>query len=112
MAIRQNSWTLGAFCSSYCRIVTSHHSLEDRSVFPHLKQRDPRLVPVVDRLEEEHRIIADVLDQVDLALVAVVSEPDGMSQLRQAIDLLTDTLLSHLSYEERELIEPLARLGF
>ena len=69
-------------------------------------------MPVVDRLEEEHRIIADVLDQVDLALVAVVSEPDGMSQLRQAIDLLTDTLLSHLSYEERELIEPLARLGF
>lgn len=112
MAIRQNSWTLGAFCASYCRIVTSHHSLEDRSVFPHLKQRDPRLVPVVDRLEDEHRIIADVLDQVDQGLVAVVSEPDGMGQLRQAIDLLTDTLLSHLSYEERELIEPLARLGF
>jgi alkanesulfonate monooxygenase SsuD/methylene tetrahydromethanopterin reductase-like flavin-dependent oxidoreductase (luciferase family) len=112
MALRQNSWTLGAFCASYCRIVTSHHSLEDRSVFPHLKQRDPRLVPVVDRLEEEHRIIADVLDQVDLTLVAMVSQPHGMSQLRQSVDLLTDTLLSHLSYEERELIEPLARLGF
>jgi hypothetical protein len=27
------------------------------------------------------------------------------------VDLLTDTLLSHLSYEERELVEPLARLG-
>jgi hypothetical protein len=25
---------------------------------------------------------------------------------------LTDTLLSHLSYEEHELVEPLARLGF
>jgi hypothetical protein len=28
------------------------------------------------------------------------------------VDLLTDTLLSHLSYEERELVEPLARLGY
>jgi iron-sulfur cluster repair protein YtfE (RIC family) len=112
MTIRQNSWTLGAFCASYCRIVSSHHMLEDRSVFPHLKQRDPRLVPVVDRLEEEHLAIADVLEQVDRALVAVVTGPNGMGQLRIAVDMLTDTLLSHLSYEERELIEPLARLGF
>jgi hypothetical protein len=29
-----------------------------------------------------------------------------------AIDFLTDALLSHLSYEEREIIEPLAHLGF
>jgi hypothetical protein len=28
------------------------------------------------------------------------------------VDLLSDTLLSHLSYEERELVEPLARFGF
>ena len=26
--------------------------------------------------------------------------------------MLTDTLLSHLSYEEHELVEPLARVGF
>jgi hypothetical protein len=35
-----------------------------------------------------------------------------MQAVRDALDLLSDTLLSHLSYEERELIEPLARLGF
>jgi hypothetical protein len=28
------------------------------------------------------------------------------------MDLFTDALLSHLSYEERELVEPLARVGF
>jgi DNA invertase Pin-like site-specific DNA recombinase len=77
-----------------------------------LKRSDPELVPVVDRLEQEHHLIADVLDQVDHALVALVSEDDGISKLRGAIDLLTDTMLSHLSYEERELVEPLARLGY
>jgi alkanesulfonate monooxygenase SsuD/methylene tetrahydromethanopterin reductase-like flavin-dependent oxidoreductase (luciferase family) len=65
MAIRQNDWTLGAYCAQYCRIVGQHHTLEDRSVFPHLKRRDPALTPVVDRLEQEHHAIADVLDQVD-----------------------------------------------
>jgi hypothetical protein len=34
-----------------------------------------------------------------------------MLELRTAVDLLTDTLLSHLSYEEGELVEPLGRLG-
>jgi hypothetical protein len=34
-----------------------------------------------------------------------------MANLTAAVDLLTDTLLSHPSYEERERVEPLARLG-
>jgi alkanesulfonate monooxygenase SsuD/methylene tetrahydromethanopterin reductase-like flavin-dependent oxidoreductase (luciferase family)/hemerythrin-like domain-containing protein len=112
MTMRQNDWTLGAYCAQYCRLVTGHHTLEDRSIFPHLKRSDPELVPVVDRLEQEHNVIADVLDQVDRALVALVTEPDGIAALRAAVDLLTDTMQSHLSYEERELVEPLARLGF
>jgi hypothetical protein len=112
MTMRQNDWTLGAYCAQYCRLVTGHHTLEDRSIFPHLKRRDPELVTVVGRLEQEHNVIADVLDQVDRALVALVTEPDGIAALRAAVDLLTDTMVSHLSYEERELVEPLARLGF
>jgi alkanesulfonate monooxygenase SsuD/methylene tetrahydromethanopterin reductase-like flavin-dependent oxidoreductase (luciferase family) len=112
MTIRQNNWTVGTYCESYCRIVTTHHTIEDRSVFPHLRHADPRLAPVIDRLEQEHAAIHGVLEQVDRALVAFVSGPDGDKQLREAADLLTDTLLSHLAYEERELVEPLARLGF
>jgi DNA invertase Pin-like site-specific DNA recombinase len=65
----------------------------------------------VDRLAEEHQAIHGVIERVDRALVAFVAAPEGMKDLRAAIDLLTDTLLSHLSYEERELVEPLARLG-
>ena len=111
MTMRQNNWTLGAFCESYCRFVTLHHSLEDASFFPQVRRADPRLGPVLDRLSEEHRVIHEVLDRVDAALVATVSDPKGITELGDAVDLLTDTLLSHLSYEERELVEPLARLG-
>jgi hemerythrin-like domain-containing protein len=111
MTLRQNDWALGAYCQSYCRLVTTHHTLEDISLFPQLRRSDPELAPVVDRLTAEHHVIHEVLDRVDRALVAVVTEPDGMAALRAAVDLLSDTLLSHLSYEERELVEPLARLN-
>src|SRR3984893_15890710 len=50
MALRQNDWTLGAFCARYCGVVTQHHGVEDASMFPHLMRREPQLKPVIDRL--------------------------------------------------------------
>jgi alkanesulfonate monooxygenase SsuD/methylene tetrahydromethanopterin reductase-like flavin-dependent oxidoreductase (luciferase family) len=110
MTLRQNNWTLGTYCESYCRVVTTHHAIEDRSLFPELRRADPALAPVIDRLAAEHHVIHDVVERVDRALVALVTEPDGIEAVRAAVDLLSDTLLSHLSYEERQLVEPLARL--
>lgn len=113
MTIRQNNWTLGVFCTTYCRILTGHHTLEDRSVFPHLRRSEPELTPVLDRLGEEHEVISDLVEKVDRALVAMVDgEAGGMERVRDEVDLLTDALHSHFSYEETELIEPLARVGF
>jgi alkanesulfonate monooxygenase SsuD/methylene tetrahydromethanopterin reductase-like flavin-dependent oxidoreductase (luciferase family) len=112
MTMRQNDWVLGAYCASYCRTVTTHHTLEDYSILPYLKRRDPGLAPVIDRLKAEHVDIHRVLEGVDQALVAFVTKPaDGAAELQEAVDVLTDTLLSHLSYEERELTVPLARYG-
>jgi alkanesulfonate monooxygenase SsuD/methylene tetrahydromethanopterin reductase-like flavin-dependent oxidoreductase (luciferase family) len=112
MALRQNNWTLGAYCESYCRVLTEHHGAEDAMVFPHLRAREPGLAPVLDRLSEEHRVIHGLLDSVDRALVRLVADPGDLGELQKVTDLLTDALLSHLSYEERELIDPLARYGF
>ncbi len=111
MTLRQNNWTVGAYCAQYCRLVTTHHSIEDLALFPRLRRSDPALAPVVDRLHWEHEIIHEVLDGVDGALVAFVGPAADGTLLQLAIDRLTDTLLSHLAYEERELVEPIARLG-
>lgn len=112
MTMRQNNWTMGAYCESYCRLVTIHHTHEDRSLYPQLRRGDERLGPVLDRLTEEHRVIHDVLERVDAALVAVVGDQKRIVDLQDAVDVLTDTLLSHLSYEERELVEPMARIPY
>ena len=111
MTVRQNDWTMGAYCASYCRIVTGHHSLEDDAIFPHLRRERP-LAPVIDRLEEEHVVIHGVLEGFDRALADHLRHPEDFSGVDAALDLLSDTLVSHLAYEERELVEPLARLGF
>jgi len=112
LTLRQSSWALGAYCASYCRFVTGHHTLEDRALFPHLRAREPGLAPVLDRLADEHKTIHKVLEDVDAALVEHLRNPGSFDGLQEAADILTDALLSHLAYEEAQLVEPLARHGF
>ena len=112
MTMRQQSWALGAYCQSYCRLVTGHHSLEDVAMLPHLRSAEPGLAPVIDRLEAEHHAIHQVLEELDRALVRFVDDVSHAPALHEAVDLLTDTLLSHLSYEEHQLLGPLARHGY
>lgn len=58
----------------------------------------------------DHR--AHLLESVDTALVHLARHPTDYGPITEAVDLLTDTLLSHFAYEERELVGPLARFGF
>jgi hypothetical protein len=114
MSLRQNNWTLGAYCQSYCGFVNGHHTLEDTSVFPHLRRAEPAAAPVLDRLAEEHVVIHGLLDDVDRTLVRLVRRADdeALGAVEQSLQTLGDRLLSHLAYEERELRGPLARHGF
>jgi hemerythrin-like domain-containing protein len=121
MTMRQNRWTLGSFCAAYCRVVTIHHTIEDTSMFPALAEAAPELDPVLQRLEAEHEVIADVLDRFDRALVLLVAEspadgvtavpiPDGPAEIARLAAELSDLLLSHLAYEEDELAQGLGLL--
>ena len=112
MTMRQHDWRIGAYCASYCRVVTTHHGIEDAAIFPHLRNSDPQLAPVVDRLQQEHEVIHGILDEVDRALVAHMNDDGDFDQLAKGVSLLSDALLSHLAYEEQQLVEPLARYGF
>src|SRR5262249_30324951 len=112
MTMRQNNWTLGAYCASYCAVGTQHHHIEDTGIFPHLRGAEPGLAPVIDRLQAEHVVIHDVIEGVDRALVEFINAPDDFAALQHAVDLLTGTLLSHLCYEESTTVEPLPRHGF
>ena len=112
LTMRQNNWTLGAYCQQYCRFLTGHHGLEDSSIYPHLRRSEPALGKVLDRLQQEHVVIHDVLEQLDDALVGLVSGASGTTELQRVVDRLAGELLEHLAYEEQELVGPLDRHGF
>ncbi len=113
MTLRQNDWTLGVYCQTYCRVVTMHHSIEDQAMYPRLRAADPALGPALDRMVEEHHAVHGRLEDVDRALVGLVADPDsGPAAIRAALEALEETLLAHLDYEEDQLVEPLNRLGF
>ena len=111
MTMRQNYWTLGAFCAAYCRVVSVHHAIEDQSLFPDLKAADQSLAPVIARLQHEHEGIAKVLVEVDAALVAMVEDEEHLNDAQSAVEHLSDALLAHLKYEEDQLLEPIGRLA-
>jgi iron-sulfur cluster repair protein YtfE (RIC family) len=112
LTIRANDWALGGACQMQCVSLTEHHGTEDTAIFPHLRQSQDSLRDVLGRLDTEHHAIHDVLEDIDAALIHLVQHPADLGPVTEAIDLLTDTLLSHFAYEERELVGPLARHGF
>jgi hypothetical protein len=112
MTMRQHSWALGAYCAQYCTLLTGHHSLEDQAVFPHLRSSQATLAPVIDRLEQEHLVIHEIVLALDRALVEHLNDGSTFELLQEALDRLSDALLSHLTYEEAQLVEPLGRFGF
>jgi alkanesulfonate monooxygenase SsuD/methylene tetrahydromethanopterin reductase-like flavin-dependent oxidoreductase (luciferase family) len=113
MTMRQNDWTLGTYCESYCRLVTMHHTIEDTSMYPRLLAADPSLQAPIDKMVLDHQTIHGRLDDLDRALVALVTHPhDGVEGVRAALDRLSEDLLTHLGFEEEQLVEPLNRLGF
>jgi hemerythrin-like domain-containing protein len=89
--------------------VSVHHTIEDYQLFPSMRREENALGPVLDRLHWEHEVIAEQIDRLDRALVAMMNDPGKLEEVRRVADELGDMLLSHLAYEEDELLGPLGR---
>jgi hemerythrin-like domain-containing protein len=91
--------------------VSVHHAIEDQQLFRDLEDADMSLGPVLARLKHEHEGIAEVLREVDAALVAMVADEQRLDETQTAVDHLSEALLAHLKYEEEQLLEPIDRLA-
>jgi hypothetical protein len=98
-------WKLRVNCLYYCRFVHMHHTIEDVALFPELRRTNPALGPVVDRLEADHRLVSDYLDEIEASVRAIGNEdtPHGRQRIVDGLDGLTDHLLAHLEFEEIEI---------
>ena len=105
-------WQLKYGCLHWCRHVHGHHSFEDSAWFPGLRAANEELAPVVDRLQEEHRGVADLLGELEVAVVALdrtdTSETRG--HVRDTLLRLSEFLLAHLAFEEEAITPTLLEL--
>jgi hypothetical protein len=94
-------WQLKFNCLRYCRFVHMHHNAEDTLFFPRLREANPAIAPVVDKLEADHRAVSDLLDEVE-ASAAALDDEDGSARGRlvDGLGALAESLLAHLDYEE------------
>jgi hypothetical protein len=96
-------------CLQACGFVHLHHRGEDSLLFPSVRKAAPHLSPVVDRLENDHRLVSDLLDEVEAATESATSGGNeisvlaGRQRLVDALETLTNHLFEHLDFEETKL---------
>src|SRR5688572_25615501 len=93
----------------YTHMLHHHHTLETSFVFPALRNEDPAIAPVIDRLNAEHDEIAVMIDQFSEGVEkALAVEPRVLdTDLRR----LADALHQHLAYEETHVCPVLTRMS-
>ena len=87
-------------CRAVCTTLASHHRDEDAALFPWLRAAHPGLGEVVDRLEQDHRMIGTLL----AALERAVREGAGREVVLRHLEGVDAIMESHFRYEERELV--------
>lgn len=103
-------WTLRVNCMRYCQLVHGHHHHEDEAWFPALRQVNPGLHRVIDKLEADHRLVSELLDRVEAAAERIGADEAARQELAAALRALADHLLAHLDYEEEQLNPTLRRI--
>jgi len=88
---------LRAHCLTFCAALTRHHTDEDRDVFPALADRYPDLRPIVDKLAEDHRLIAGIVARIEKTGGTDPGEIDGLAAIME----------SHFAFEERRVLAAL-----
>lgn len=90
-------------CLTVCQGLRQHHNSEEAGTFRIAVEQSPELSVTLDRLRQEHREIAALLDD----LQAAVSRGGDRRALLSEVERLTLLVEKHLSYEEEHLIPAL-----
>ncbi|MCH7230846.1 nitroreductase/quinone reductase family protein [Glycomyces sp. L485] len=96
-------------CLAFCQFLEFHHTSEDH-MFPALESQHPHLGETVDRLREEHRVVARIQGELAVLLADIGSADPAV--FASELDRLSAELTVHLEYEEESLIPILAEIPF
>ncbi|HEY2507096.1 MAG TPA: hemerythrin domain-containing protein [Streptosporangiaceae bacterium] len=101
---------LRSHCLSLCTAIHTHHAGEDGQLLPALRAAAPELGPVIDKLIEDHGLVASIVGRIS-ELLAAARPATGPGALARELDGLAAILESHFSFEERRIAAALDTLG-
>jgi hypothetical protein len=96
-------------CLSLCTAIRTHHTGEDNQLLHALRAAAPELAPVIDKLIEDHALVAGILQHIR-ELLTPDQAPSDPGALTRELDGLTAILESHFNYEERRIAQALDTL--
>ncbi|TDC67400.1 hemerythrin domain-containing protein [Streptomyces hainanensis] len=95
------------YCHGFCTALDGHHRGEDSTLFPAIAAAHPELRPVLILLEQDHSMIAHLLD----SLRAAVDRAAPPEELDSHLEGIAAIMENHFRYEERQLLTVLETLG-
>ncbi len=87
------------FCHGFCTALTGHHQGEDRELFPAIAAAHPELRSTLQKLEQDHALIAQLIDGLRVAVEGGVPR----DRIESHLDGIAAIMESHFQYEERRL---------
>lgn len=95
------------YCIGFCAALDGHHGAEDRALFPALRAERPELGGIIDKLTQDHSMLAHLLS----ALRTAAERGDDAASIGQHLDGIAAIMESHFRFEEREILGPLRALA-
>lgn len=93
-------------CRGFCTALDRHHRGEDAVPFPAIRSAHPHLAPTLDKLTQDHSMIAYLIGGLELAL----GRGDPTAALESHLEGLAAIMENHFRYEERQLVGILEEL--
>ena len=97
---------LQLFCGGFCVALQGHHTSEDATLFPLVLGAQPDLAEVIDKLKQDHSMIAHLIRGLEQAL----RTGDQQGALLRHLDGIQAVMETHFGFEERQLVSLLDTL--
>lgn len=94
------------YCIGFCAALDGHHRAEDHALFPALRAEHPELGGIIDKLMQDHSMLAHLL----ASLRTAAERGDDAASIGRHVDGIAAIMESHFRFEEREILTPLRAL--
>ena len=102
----QASRDLLLYCHGFCAALDGHHQGEDRALFPAIEAAHPHLAPVLRALEQDHSMIAHLLQELRASVERIATS----DELERHLEGVAAIMENHFRYEEKQLLAVLEGL--